>query len=486
MPISFNDIPAAIRVPSMVVEFDSSKATDNSLMTMRALCVGQKLATGIQAALVPVRVTSPGQAATLFGAGSMLAQMCAAYLKNDAVTALWAIAVEDDPAGVAATGSITLAGAATESGTLCVYIGGRKVKVGVVSGAQAADVATLLAAAVGTTADCPVTATAAGAVVTLAAAHKGAAANGLDIRPNYNGESTPAGLTLTIAAMHGGTGNPEAEDIIAAMGDTQYNVIAWPWTDASTLDVIKDELARRWGPLIKLEGVAIAAAAGVYGVLAALGESHNSKHLCLIEAQDVINPVWEYAAMASGDVAYFGGMDPARQFQTLALVGAQPKPEAERLIWTERNLLLFDGVSTVSVDANNTVRLERLITTYRKSPNGADDTAYLDLCTPLTLSYLRYSFVNRIKLKYPRHKLADDGTNYGPGQAIITPKVGRAEAIAWARAMEAKGLMENINVFAANVICERNLDDRDRMDWYLPPDLVNQFVVGAAQMGFIL
>uniref|UniRef100_UPI00262D310B phage tail sheath C-terminal domain-containing protein n=1 Tax=uncultured Kiloniella sp. TaxID=1133091 RepID=UPI00262D310B len=98
----------------------------------------------------------------------------------------------------------------------------------------------------------------------------------------------------------------------------------------------------------------------------------------------------------------------------------------------------------------------------------------------------RYDFRTLILRKYPRHKLADDGRNYGQGQAIITPNVGRSEVVARARVWEELGLVENIDQFKEEVICERNSKDPNRLDWMLPPDLVNQFRVGAAQIGFLL
>lgn len=486
MAISFNDIPAAIRVPYVAVEFDSSGATSGSgVMPYKVLVAGQMLA-GIAQALTPVRVTSAAQAATLFGAGSMLAQSVAKYLENDSATELWAIGVPDAPAGAKAAGSITVSGAATESGTLCAYIGGRRVRVGVTSGMQAAAVATALASAINALADCPATAAAEAATVTLTARHAGEAGNGIDLRLNYYGESTPAGLSVAIAAMSGGTGNPEVAELLAALGDTQYHVIAWPWTDAASLAELKALLEERWGPLKQIEGVGVCCATGTHGQLGTLGDSHNSKHLCLMHGHGSPSLTWEIAAATAAAAAFYGNIDPARPFQTLPLVGILAPAEADRFTFAENNLLLFDGVSTFYVDADGVVRVQRLITTYKTSPAGADDVAYLDLNTPLTLGYLRWGFRNRILTKYPRHKLADDGTNYGPGQKIITPKVGKAEAVAWAREMEERGLMENIDAFAAAVICERNATDRNRLDWYLPPDLVNQFVVGAVQMGFIL
>ena len=76
-----------------------------------------------------------------------------------------------------------------------------------------------------------------------------------------------------------------------------------------------------------------------------------------------------------------------------------------------------------------------------------EDISYLDVNTPLTLAYLRYDFRNYILRKHPRHKLANDGTRYGAGQAVITPKVGKAEAIARFRVWEEQGLVENIDQF---------------------------------------
>jgi len=486
MAMSFNDFPNTVRVPFMGVEFDSTNSTSNLLMPYRVLVAGQMLA-GIGNPLTPVRITSAAQAATLFGAGSMLAQACAAYLKANSITEMWAIAVADDAAGVKATGSVAITNAATESGTLYLYIGGRKIKCGVISGAQAAAVATSLSAAINAEADCPVTAAANAGTVTLTARHAGEAHNGVDLRLNYYGESTPAGIALALTAMSGGTGNPEVDELIAALGDTQYHVIAWPWTDASSLAEIKELLAERWKPLKQIDGVAIASATGTHGQLGTLGDSHNSKHLCIMHAHGLPSPTWEVAAATTAAAAFYGNIDPARPFHTLPLTGILAPAEADRFtVFPEDNLLLFDGISTFAVDADGTVRIQRLITTYKTTPNGADDVAYLSANTPLTLGYLRWSWNNRLRTKYPRHKLADDGGNYGPGQAIMTPKVGKAEAIAWAREMETLGIMENIDIFAAAVVCERSTVDRDRLEWLSPPDLVNQFVVGATQMQFIL
>ena len=152
----------------------------------------------------------------------------------------------------------------------------------------------------------------------------------------------------------------------------------------------------------------------------------------------------------------------------------------------ERNLLLYDGLATFFVDSGGVVRIERAITTYQKNVYGLADPSYLDVNTPATLSYLRYSTRARITQKFPRHKLADDGTRFGPGQAIVTPSIIRAELLALFRELEEKGLVENFDQYKADLIVERDADDRNRLNVLSPPDLINQLRIFAEQIQFIL
>jgi len=110
----------------------------------------------------------------------------------------------------------------------------------------------------------------------------------------------------------------------------------------------------------------------------------------------------------------------------------------------------------------------------------------LDVNTMFTLMYLRYDFRNTMLTKYPRSKLADDGTNFGPGQPVITPSIGKAEAISKFRQWEAIGLVEDIDQFKNDLIVQRNISDPNRLDFILPPDLMNQFRVGGVTIQFLL
>ncbi|MBO6771760.1 MULTISPECIES: phage tail sheath subtilisin-like domain-containing protein [unclassified Thalassospira] len=491
MSISFDSIPTNLRVPFVYAEFDNTNAVSGpALMPYRNLVIGQRIASGQPvAALTPIRVTSPAQAKNYFGAGSMLAQMLERQLQNNSVTETWAIALDDDAAAQAATGALTVGGTVS-AGVIYLYIGGRRVKVGVSGDDALSDIASNIVDAITANTDLSVSAAVDGVTaekVNLTARNKGVAGNDLDIRVNYyDGESLPEGLTLTITAMSGGQANPDIEDVWAAIGDEHYNVITNPYTDAANLTALETELVDRWGPLRMIEAMAFSAATGTHSALGTLGDSRNSPHVSIMNGAGSPSPTWEIAAAVAGKVSYYANIDPARPFQTLTLDGILPPKTQDRFTLQENNLLLFDGISTFMVDDGGLVRIQRLITTYKTNPQGAEDISYLDVNTPLTLGYLRYDFRNYILRKYPRHKLGNDSTNYGAGQAIMTPKLGKAEAIARFRVWEEQGLVENIDQFKNDLICERNESDPNRLDWYLPPDLMNQFRVGGAKIGFIL
>ena len=490
MAISFNQIPSNLRVPGVRTEIDSSQAVRGvQLLQYRMLLIGQKTAAGTATALVPVRVTSTAQARTLFGPGSMLAIMVEAALASNSINELWCQPVADDGAAVAAAGSLTFGGAPTEAGTVNFYIGGKRVRVAVASGDTGAALATALVSAITADTTLPVTAAVDGvdtAKVNITAKNEGEAGNSIDLRVNYFGESLPAGLTATIVAMASGATNPDLTAAIAALGDEWYQVWGLPYTDAANLTLVEAELASRFEPLREVEGHAFAAARGTHGALGTLGDSRNSPHVSIVAAAAEPMPAFAKAAETAAIAAYYASIDPARPLQTLPYSYCLPPAEADRFTLEERNLLLFDGIATTYVDEGGVMRTERMITTYKTNAAGADDTAYLDVETLFTLLLIRHDWRDYIRLKYPRHKLANDGTRFGVGQAVVTPNVIKAEAVSKFREWEELGLVEGFDQFKADLIVERNASDPNRLDVLLPPDVVNGLRVVANVIAFRL
>lgn len=482
MSVSFNSIPVNLMTPGVFVEFDNSQMVQGTpAMPHKILVMGQRLATGAVQAGVPTRLLSAAQAQADFGRGSQLAAMVAAVKGANPFTEAWAVALDDLVTGVAAQGTVTLTATSPAAGGMAFYVAGRRVQVSVASTDTAATLATALAAAINADGDMPVTATAALGVVTLTCRWKGLTGNDIDLRHSHHqGERLPTGVTLAISPMAGGLGNPDVNVAIAAMGATQYHTLVMPYTDATNLSALETELALRWGPLKMSEGHAFAAVAGTHAAISTLASGQNSPHLCLMGVQKSPTAPWVVASVLAAVDA--GEPDPARPRQTLVLTGVMAPSEADRYLQSERNVHLTNGAATFVVDAGGECRIERLVTTYKTNAQNLPDPSYKDVETLRTLAYLRYSVRVRVGQKFPRHKLATEGTRYGSGQAVVTPSVLKAELIALFAEWEEAGLVEGRAQFKRDLLIERDAGDANRVNAIIPPDVINQMRVMAAQI----
>ncbi|MDA3920974.1 MAG: phage tail sheath subtilisin-like domain-containing protein [Salinisphaera sp.] len=488
MSISFNEIPVNIRVPGTYVEIDNSQAIQGLLpMPSTALMFGQMRADGTAVAGQPVRVTRAGLAPGLFGVGSMLAGMVSAFFDANGFVPLTVVPVADDSAaGVASSRTLTVDSGPTATGTLSLYIGGRRIQVRLTAGTAAADAAATIASAITADTGSYLIAEPAAAVITLTAKNTGLDVGNIDVRHSYyQGESLPSGMALTISDLTPGAGNPDIQPVIDALGDTWYTTMVMPWTDAPNLRALTAELADRFGPIRQLESHAFAAVAGTVSEVATAGEAQNSPHLTFADAGQTISPSWLMAAADAGIDA--GEPDPARPRQTLVLPAALlPAPETEQRTWAERNTLLHSGIATHTITADGFVAVERLITTYQGDTANVENPSYLDVTTLRTVMYMRYTVRARVANKYPRSKLADDGTPVSPGSAIVTPSVMRGELISLANDWAAIGIVEDLAQFKRDLLVERNATDRNRLDAVIPPNVINQLRVFAGQIQFRL
>jgi len=171
--------------------------------------------------------------------------------------------------------------------------------------------------------------------------------------------------------------------------------------------------------------------------------------------------------------------------QTLSLESCLPALSHFRFLLSELNGLSFAGIATQRT-AVTVPMIMRENTTYTRNLYGNSDDAYELVTTLATLAKLLRNQRQAITSKYPRHKLADDGTRFGAGQAIVTPKIIKAELVAQYRIDEFNGLVENGKAFKTNLIVERDPNDPNRVNVLYPPDLVNQLRVFAVLAQFRL
>lgn len=492
--MSFLQIPNNIRTPFVAVEFNNVNANQGPAeLQYQALLVGQMLSTGTAAANTVVGpITSVAQAITYGGRGSMLERQAIAWFAINPSVPVYLGVLADNAGGVAATGTIVVAGPATAAGTLALYLGGVPVPVGVNSGDASTVIATNIAAAINANPDLPVTASVTSSTVTLTFRHKGLAGNTYDVRTNYNAtDALPAGVTATITALGAvvaGTLNPVLTTLIAAAAAMWFQVIAHPYTDATSLTAIENEMARRAGPMVSMDGLAITSASGSFSSAGTLGQGRNSQYSTIIwqDGDTPLTTPTEFAAETAALAAQSAQVDPGLPFQTLAYVNALSPAQTDLFTQAERNTLLFDGIATSVIGAGGVVQIERLITTYQKNGAGAADPSYLDATTIFTLLYLRYSWRTRVQQRYPRVKLAQDGTRFGSGQAVVTPSIMKAEAITWFEDMIDLGLCQDLATFKQNVVVAIDAVNGNQLDVFLPPELIGQLMVTATQIAFLL
>nr|WP_250164112.1 phage tail sheath C-terminal domain-containing protein [Escherichia coli] len=223
---------------------------------------------------------------------------------------------------------------------------------------------------------------------------------------------------------------------------------------------------------------------GTLSELVTAGDQFNQQHITGGVRKETQTPADELAASRTARAAcLFATIRHVPQ--TGELVDMLPAPKGKRFTMTEQQTLLSHGVATAYVESG-VLRIQRDVTTYRKNAYGVADNSYLDSETLHTSAYVLRKLKSVITSKYGRHKLASDGTRFGPGQAIVTPAVIKGELLATYRQLERAGIVENYELFKQYLVVERDASDPNRLNTLFPPDYVNQLRVFAVVNQFRL
>jgi phage tail sheath gpL-like len=514
MAISFRNIPPNLRVPLAYFEMSNERAATFQII-QNALLLGSTPAGG---ALEPNRATlctSADQASALGGVGSAFHRQAIAWFRNNASVPLYLLAALE-PTGVGAYthswGAIEWSGTATGGGTIPLYIGGRAIRINVSVGDTADDIAAATRDAINTNPQCgvdafidaaapgpaPPPALPDGTDVTQLRARQAGTLGGLDVGFGYagtvGGEIMPGGITGTITRMTGGAGRPDLGVLLASIGDAAFDFVMDPYEvdgalgaqDLDDLDEFMNDTSGRWSWAQQLYGHYFAAYETRVGGLSALGRTRNGQHGTIFGFFGSPTPHDEWLAAYVGQAAGSLIIDPARPVQALPLIGVRAPPTEDRFTILERQVLYFDGISSYYTTEDGTAYIDRLITSYRVNVWGAPDNSYLDVETMFTAMYYSRFMRQRILTKFPRHKLASDGVRFGVGQAIVTPRIMRAEFVAAYSELVEVGIVENIEGFERDIIVERDQNDPNRLNVLAPPDWVNQLRIAAVLVAFRL
>ena len=471
--ISFDQIPASIRKPGKYFEFNTKLAVRTLPNNkQRMLIVGQRLASGSVAALFPTEIFSDKQAAEYFGYGSISHLMAKAAIKANPYLDLSVVALDDKVTGVAATGSVTIGGLATGSGSIKLYIGNQKVEIGIASGDASIAIAATLNTEIAKYPDLPVTATVDGVnynKINFTAKNKGTIGNQIGITC----EITAKGVTATIAPMSGGATDPNVADALSVVFAEHYNIIATPYNDQTSLTVLRDHLDNVSGPMEQRGAV------GVYGMNGALSAATTLANA--INHSRISNPYlrgsrsipYEIASAYAAVMAF--EEDPARPLNTLELKGIHAPAINQRLSRTEQENCLYNGVTPLEVGPGEKVQIVRAISTYIKDAQGIDDISLLDITTIRTLDYVRKACRERISLRFPREKLSSK-----------TPAKVKTELLDVLYKLEELEIVEEVDANKDGLIVERDLQDPNRLNAKIPADVVNGLHVFAGRIDLLL
>jgi len=491
MTISFNNIPAALRVPLFYAEVDPSQANTNEATLQRTLLIGQKTTAGVAVSNVPIISLGVSDAITQFGAGSMLALMVERYRLNDSFGEVWCLPLDDDGAGTAGVGTVTFTAQATANGTYYLGVMDQLVSFAVTTTMTVTQLASALAAAINANTNLPVTAAPAVGVVTITAKNKGLAENDVALTVNPGGPAagqvTPTGLAATIVQLTGGATNPVMTTALGNLGDEPFDFVVIPYFDTTSLDAIKNLLndqAGRWSWNREIFGHGFAAMKGTLAAAQTLGAGRNDQHMTILAENSSMTPHWLWAPAYAGAAAVPLKADAGRPVQTTVVNGVVAPSVVNRFDLTSRNTLLFTGISTFSTGSDGTVRLENLITTYQKNAFNQPDNSYLEIETMFQLMFMLRRLKTLVTSTFPRCKLAASVARLAPGTNVVTTAMIKSALVADYRDMEYNGLAQNSAAFEAGLIVQQNAQNHNRVDVLYDATIMNQLRIFAVLFQF--
>ncbi len=338
------------------------------------------------------------------------------------------------------------------------------------------------------------TATAALGVVTCTARHGGEVGNDIDLRVDVAAQAVPAGLTVTVAAMSGGTGNPDIEGALDLLPGAWYTDVSFPWSDATNVQAFASWAIARFAATSRLDVHGYVAKRATYGQAGTFGQLTNCPFLSCFALKASQTSSWSIAAAAHAIAAFHLSNDPARQLRSLVLPGVVAPDPADQYSDLESELLLRAGISMLECLADGTVTIARMITTYRVSSLGIADRAWLDIMVPKTMSRIRYDWRGYMALMYPRAKLVEDESDAAfasrqdddedAGNAVASPRRVHGSWAARCRLYGERAWISEVDRTIKESFFEVDAEDRNRLNSRQQVRIVGNLMVSAGSLEF--
>ncbi len=498
--VSFNNIPDS-RLPFMWVEFDNSAAL-SSKPIWKTLIIGYKSLTGTAKENDLILISSEKQAIDYFGEGSNLHQQIAVYKKNDTNVETWAVAIPETQGAVAAKAYFLIdlvnPTGAIGDGIISIFLFGEIIDISISGAKKIDDVSVQIATAITASKKVPVVAEVDKTdprLIIFSTQHKLSIYNiGYSVTKN-DFENKPLPSNVKIGTLpdgkksdfSGGSGEPDLDSLFKnVIKDQRFNAFVSPFYSKKANKIFSDILDKRTLPSSQNDGVSF-----VTTTISDLNDpllkdcfgSLNSEYILTFSYASSLSPAYLINAAIAAQVSLSASLDPGMPLQTLPLYAIQPPILKNRATADERTSFLNSGFGTVTT-VGDTPRIERALTSYKLNDSGIPDESYLPAENIFILSYLRFDIKSYFWSKYSRFKLGNDGGNYSNSQKVMTPNLAKSEIISRFLKWEEQGLVQDSKLFIDNLVVERNEKNRGRLDFLLPPKLIDQLVQVSMQIQF--
>ncbi len=497
MGILFDHVPADAAASNVFIEQKYElRSLGGLIIPQKIAVIGQYNSGKTPVDYQPRDILSVAEAKTLYGAGSMLALMIEALWKGKGTVPVTAFPVPDAGGGSAAdNGTITVSTPSTGSGTIALYIAGKRVAVGV-SGVKTVDeIATLIAAAITANPNLPVTAAAVTAVVTLTTKWAGTTGNDISIKLDLGvGDdiNEPAGVTIAIVAMSDGATDPtfgSGTNPFENFGDTWYTWVGYPYNDDTLVTVMEAAGDARNDPGVKRQFAGVCGYVGTLANFLASGAGkflgdRNSAWTTGFPVEASPNMPLEIASAVVGITARRAQATPGRPYRSLALPDIWPGTGA---LWTyaQRDQVVKAGGSTFTVSSDGKVRIEDLVTTRTKNAAEEDDDSFRWTETIANIQAKIYSLDTVFSSEPFVSGVVVDDAAVTEVDYAIRPKTVKAYAIKLIDELWIpRALTKNRDAVVAGIISEIDSGNPNRINIQVPDDLAAGLKIIAGKLSW--
>lgn len=379
MTISAAVDPSAVaRVVGIETKFSDLRGGRVTYLPQRVAIIGQGTALATYAS-TKVQITSAVEAGQTFGFGSPV-HLAAKQLLPANGDGVGAIPVTIYPlqyalGSGAGIGTLSPVGVATSAAAIRIVAGGVRSKgIAIPSGASVANAVALIVAGINAEVDMPITAVD-GASTTVIMTSKWAGSSANKIVVSVEGEA-PAGMTLGVSALVGGTINPDVQAALDQFGGVWETLVVncMDLTDSTALDAYSVFGESRWGALERKPHMVFTGSADTMSNVTAITSLRtlDRTNVCL-NAPGSPDASFIIAAAMVARIAKVAGGNPAQDYGNQRALTLTPGLDSLQWDYATRNAAILGGASTSEI-IGGIVHVADTVTMYH--PAGDPTPAY--------------------------------------------------------------------------------------------------------------